>query len=50
MHPNASLTPMVTALMVGLVAGGLAQSAWVAAVCACVVLVIITAAADDHRR
>jgi hypothetical protein len=50
MHPNARLMPMVTALMVGLVAGTLARSALVAALAGCLVLFLITATEDGRRR
>lgn len=50
MHPNARPIPMVTALMVGLVAGSLARSALVAAVAACLVLLLITATEGSRRR
>jgi hypothetical protein len=50
MHPNASLMPMATALMVGLVIGGLTQSAWGAGIGACIVLAIVTAMTDDTKR
>jgi hypothetical protein len=50
MHPNARLMPMATALMVGVVAGAVADSALVAAVCACLVLAAIVAIAAGRDR
>jgi hypothetical protein len=41
--------PMATALMVGLVAGGIADSALVAALCACIVLAAIIMLTDTER-
>jgi hypothetical protein len=42
--------PMASALMVGLVIGGLARSAWVAASSACLVLFIITVFSANRGR
>ncbi len=50
MHPNAGFMPTATALMIGLVAGGITNSALVAGICACVALAVITVSADDRKR
>jgi hypothetical protein len=50
MRADARLLPMATALMVGLVVGGLADSALVAGLSACVMLALITAITSTRNH